>query len=286
MTAVLYILIVLATVSQSWSTKAFNKSGGSSFVFNALKAGTALAMFGLMSAWGFSFSTEGLVFGVLYGSSLSLSMYAGYTALTLGPMSLTSMLVSLSVVIPVVWGVAVRGEELNGFKWAAFALLLLALLFMNVDKLKKTGAKGNTNYVKWAFFVAVTFLANGACSILQKEYQAANPSGGSDEFMFFAMLVCTLVYLPVCLFKERGARPGLSPASWLGVFAGCMTGLSSFFTLILAGSANASVLFPLLSAGTLIGALLCGGIVFRERLKLGHYLAMLFGILTVVFMKL
>ena len=127
MSAVLYVLIVLASVSQSWAGKAYNKKGGASYLFNALKAGSALIMFGIMSAYGFTFRWETLVFGAFYGASLSLSMYSGYRALVLGPMSLTSMLVSLSVIVPVVWGVSVRGEELNAFKYAAFLFLVLAL---------------------------------------------------------------------------------------------------------------------------------------------------------------
>ena len=286
MSTLLYILIVLASVSQSWAGKAFNKKGGASYLFNALKAGSALVMFGIMSAFGFSFRWESLVFGALYGASLSLSMYSGYRALALGPMSLTSMLVSLSVIIPVVWGVAVMGEELNAFKYTAFALLVLALFLTNADKLKSGREKGNTNYPKWLLCVAVTFIANGVCSVLQKEYQEAIPNAGSDEFMFFAMLVCSLIYVPVWLFKSRFREARMGKSALLGVFAGCMMGLANFFTLILAGFANASVMFPIISASTILGALLCGRIVFRERLKLNHYLAMLLGVLTVVLLKI
>ena len=285
MSTFLYVLIVLTTVSQSWSTKTFNKRGGVSFIFNALKATSAFVMFGIMSIYGFSFTKESFIYGVLYGLSLSLSMYAGYRALVLGPMSLTSMLVSLSVIIPVAWGIAVRGETPDGFKYAAFILLLLALLFMNADKLGKREEKTG-NYLKWLFFVVVTFLTNGFCSVLQKEYQTALPGGESDEFMLYAMLVCSLVYIPVCLVKAKGKGVSLGKEAFLGVFAGSMMGLSSFFTLVLAGFSSASVMFPLISAGTVLGALLCGKIVFREKLKLNHYVAMLFGVLAVVFLKL
>ena len=285
MSTFLYVLIVLTTVSQSWSTKTFNKRGGASFIFNALKATSAFVMFGIMSIYGFSFTKESFIYGVLYGLSLSLSMYAGYRALVLGPMSLTSMLVSLSVIIPVAWGIAVRGETPDGFKYAAFILLLLALLFMNADKLGKREKKMG-NYLKWLFFVVVTFLTNGFCSVLQKEYQTALPGGESDEFMLYAMLVCSLVYIPVCLVKAKGKGVLLGKEAFLGVFAGSMMGLSSFFTLVLAGFSSASVMFPLISAGTVLGALLCGKIVFREKLRLNHYVAMLFGVLAVVFLKL
>lgn len=288
MQIILYLSIVTATVSQSWSGKAFNKNGGASHIFNALKAGAALVMFGIMSVFGFSLRTEAMVFGALYGISLSVSMHAGYRALALGPMSLTSMLTSLSVIIPVVWGVAVRAEELGTFKYMAFAALIFALFMTNADRLKRDkNRKGEgTDYLKWILCVALVFITNGLCSVLQKEYRMALPDGESDEFMLYAMLVCSLIYIPICLHRARKDGVKLEKNMWLGVFAGCMMGLSSFLTLILAAFANASVMFPVISAATLLGALLCGRVVFRERLRVNHYIAMLAGILAVVFLKI
>ena len=63
-------------------------------------------------------------------------------------------------------------------------------------------------------------------------------------------------------------------------------GLASFFTLILTGMENASVLFPIISAGTILGVLLFGRIVFKEKLKANHYAALILGIAAVVLLKL
>jgi drug/metabolite transporter (DMT)-like permease len=73
---------------------------------------------------------------------------------------------------------------------------------------------------------------------------------------------------------------------WLGAVSGIANGLANFFTLILAGSENASILFPCISAGTLLGAIVCGRFLFKEKLKLNHYFALVFGILAVVFLKI
>ena len=60
----------------------------------------------------------------------------------------------------------------------------------------------------------------------------------------------------------------------------------NFFTLVLAGMENASVLFPAISAGTILASLLCGKFIFKESLRLNHYLALGLGILAVVLLKL
>ena len=58
-----------------------------------------------------------------------------------------------------------------------------------------------------------------------------------------------------------------------GVFSGLGNGIANFLTLVLAGMENASVLFPIVSAGTLLAALLCVRFLFKEKLKANHYVA-------------
>ena len=109
----IYLLIVTLSVFQSAATKAFGRQSQNSFVFNAIKASSALVLFGLMAAVGFTPHLPTALLGMLYGTLLALSMYAGYKALCLGPMAITSMLVSFSIVIPLCWGITVGNETLK-----------------------------------------------------------------------------------------------------------------------------------------------------------------------------
>ena len=121
MVILVYLAIVLSSVTQSASTKAFNRQSDNSAVFNAVKATTSFALFALMAVKGFTFHLPTLIFGLRYGACMCLSMSSGYKALCLGPMALTSMIASLSVAIPVLWGVFVRGEPFHILKAAAFS---------------------------------------------------------------------------------------------------------------------------------------------------------------------
>ena len=131
-----YILIILASVTQSATTKLFNQNCSNSAVFNAMKSCTALILFALIAAFGFAFHLPTVLFGVLYGAGLCISMYAGYQALCRGPMALTSMLVSFSVVIPLIWGITVGNEALKSLQYPALILLFLAIILTNADKIK------------------------------------------------------------------------------------------------------------------------------------------------------
>ena len=98
MVIAVYSLIIVAAVTQSAAAKRFNQACAQSSVFNALKSCTALLMFVLTAFLGFTFHLPTVLFGTAYGVCLCISMYAGYQALCCGPMALTSMLVSFSVI--------------------------------------------------------------------------------------------------------------------------------------------------------------------------------------------
>ena len=104
--------------------------------------------------------------------------------------------------------------------------------------------------------------------------------------MFFAMAVCALVYVSVSLFRVTPALFKQTKGKFFAAYSGVANGLASFFTLVLAGMENATVLFPIISAGTLLGVLLCGRFILKEKLRLNHYAALLLGAVAVVLLKL
>ena len=285
MALIVYLLIILASVTQSATTKLFNRHSPHSAVFNALKACTALVLFALMAAFGFTFHLPTVLFGLLYGASLCLSMYAGYQALCRGPMALTSMLVSFSVLLPLLWGITVGEETLNGWQGVAFIPLFLAIILTNVDKIH-TKQQTPPQYGIWLLFVGITFVCNGVCSILQTQHQAWYPEAYSREFMLFAMLLCSVVFLVIALTKTSPKEFKAVKGKRYGVLSGLANGMANFLTLVLAGLENASILFPIISAGTILASLLCGRLLFKERLKLNHSIALAMGLVSIVLLKL
>lgn len=285
MVIVIYLCVILCSVTQSAGAKLYNRHSSDAVVFNTVKALSALLPFALMATFGFTLHLPTVLCGTLYGVCLCLSMFAGYKALCLGPMALTSMLVSFSVLIPLIWGVAVWSEALSCFQWIALLLLFGAIILINVGKGNQSkNAQGN--HGKWMLFIGITFVCNGLCSILQKQHQLVYPGSYSREFMLFAMLFCSVTFSLIAISKGAAKRVRTTKGLFYGVLAGIANGLASFFTLILARFENASILFPLISAGTILGALVCGRLLFREKLRANHYLALLLGILAAVLLKL
>lgn len=285
MVIVIYILIVLASATQSVTTKLYNRVSSSSSVFNAIKAYSSLALLALITIFGFEFHLPTVLFGCCYGVCLCISMFTGYQALCHGPMALTSMLVSFSVVIPLIWGITVGNETIKIIQYPALVLLLLAIVITNLDKLKVKERKA-TKYGLWLFFVGATFLCNGICSVLQKQYQTLYPNAHNKEFVLFAMLFCSVVYTIFALIKTSFKELKLIKGKHFAVLSGVANGAVTFLTLVLAGLENASIMFPIISAGTIFAALICGRLIFKEKLKINHYIALVLGITATILLKI
>ena len=289
-----YLGIIVASVTQSATTKLYNRKSGSSAVFNAIKALSSLALFTLMIFGGFELHIPTLLFGLFYGIALTVSMYSGFRALCLGPMALTGMLVSFSIIIPLIWGITAGNENLLPLHVVALTLLLCSIVLTNWDKLfcntkslpQENREPKKRSYGLWLLFVIITFSCNGICSVLQKQHQNLYPKAYSREFMFFAMLLCAVIFSVISLIKASPSEIKENKGKLLGVLSGVANGFANFLTLYLAGLEKTSILFPIISAGTLLSSILCGRVFFKERLKLNHYLALVCGMLAVVLLKI
>lgn len=280
-TLLFYLLIVVFTAVQSASTKLFGKSNGNSAVFNMIKTLSAFLLSLVIGLGGVEFHKETLIYGCVYGLLLSLSMHFGYMALSLGAMSLTSMIVSFSVLIPTAYGILFLNESLNTLKILGMIFFVASIILANANKPKGTIENG----FKWAIYVVATFVCNGFGSVVQKLYQVKFESY-CTEFTFFAMLVCCVAFW-IAGFKYHPIKKFVNlKEGTYAVISGITNAMVAYLTTKLAGFSDASTLFPAISAGTILCAMLFGIAIFNEKLRFNHFAAIFFGIVAVVLLKL
>lgn len=277
MIVTLYFLNVLCSSSQSALGKQYSKKGGASLNFNMNKAaiGTLLFLiFGLIN--GFSPHLQTILFGVGYGVALCLSMHTGFKALSIGPMALTSIIASFSLIIPFLFGILFWDEGLTIFKFVGIILVLLSILFINLKKENRFSAK-------WFIYAIATLIANGICSVIQKMHQIKFPSLYRTEFMFWALL-SVLIILFVTHKANRNTQSKLE-FSLLGMISGIANCLANYIVLYLSAAENASVLFPIISISNIIAVWIIGMIFFKERLRVLQVIGLLTGVVSVVLLK-
>ena len=277
MNGVFYIFNVLCSAGQSALGKQYSKNGGASLPFNMNKAAIGTLLFlviGLIN--GFSLHFETILFGIGYGISLCLSMHTGFKALSIGPMALTSIIASFSLIIPFLFGIIFWNEGLTIFKCIGILLLLLSILFINLKK-------ENGFSAKWFFYAVATLIANGICSVIQKMHQLKFPSLYRTEFMFWALL-SVLIILFITHKAKRNAQAKLE-FSMLGIVSGVANCLANYIVLYLSAAENASVLFPIISISNIIAVWVIGIIFFKERLRFLQAIGLITGVISVVFLK-
>ena len=277
MTPVLYLLNVTCSTVQSALGKQYAKRGGGSLLFNINKAGigTILCLvFGLANGFSWHFYT--MLFGAIYGISLCVSMHTGFKALSIGPMALTSVIASFSLIIPFLFGIVFWNESLTLLKSIGIILLLISVLFINIKK--ESGFSG-----KWLFYALITLLTNGVCSVIQKMHQLNFPSLYKTEFMFWALFCVSIILLVKHKTKDKQTELKFS---LLGTASGIANCLANYIVLYLSATENASVLFPIVAIANMITVWIIGIVFFKERLRFLQTVGLFLGVISVVLLKI
>ncbi len=278
MTGFLYLLNVSCSSGQIALGKHYAKSGGNSSAFNINKTVAGMVVFiiwGLIQ--GFSFHLPTAIFGIGYGISLCISMHAGFKALAIGPMALTSIIASFSLLIPFFFGICFWNEPLTLFGLCGIILLLFSILLINGKTL------GGIS-LKWSVYTAATLITNGICSIIQKHHQIKFPTLYRTEFMLFALL-CVFIILSVTPNSNLSQKQKFK-FSWLGLISGILNGTANYIVLFLSATENASVLFPIVSAANIIAVWAIGLLFFKEKLTTSQTIGLILGVLSIVLLKL
>ena len=191
------------------------------------------------------------------------------------------MLATFSLIIPCVYGAVFLSETITVFAWFGFAFLVGALICLNIKEKKDTKKPS----LQWAIYISLTIIVNGISSVIQTMQQREFPGSYRFTFMSAAMLVCVTSFAALCLFKGiLFSRP--TSTDYMGGTSGVLNGLSNFFTLWLAGLSFATLLFPLISASTMLAALLVGKFFFKEKLTKFQIIGFILGVTSVVLLNL
>ena len=203
-------------------------------------------------------------------------MHSGFKALGNGPIGLTSIIVSFSLLIPFIYGITVWGEKLTIYGVIGLLLLMILLSFLNYKKESKISAK-------WLGYVAITMISNGICSVIQKYHQISFPSLYREEFMFIALICVFLIFTLTSKFASEKER---FKFSLLGLIAGALNGLSNYIIIFLASTEKASALFPIASVSNIIAVWIVGRVFFKEKFNFVMIIGLIFGIAAIILLNL
>lgn len=283
------LLIVVFLTLESVCAKEYDKkTNEGALLFSAITVFFAAVVF-VISFFvsgnnGFAFSWETLGYAVLFAFTYGSATVGTIYAIKYGPLSLTTLFISFSLLIPTLYGVVVLGETADTMLFVGLALLAVSLVLVNIeDKSSKSNVKIT---FKWVLFVIMGFVGNGICTITQKMQQVNQQGQYKNEFMIVAlfMVFASLVILSFVLEKNQAKCLKIGITS--GGIRGLANGVVNLLVISLALTVDASVLFPVISGGGIALTTLVAMTLYREKLSTKQLLGMIFGIASVIVLNI
>ncbi len=285
MTYLILVGVILGIPLQSVMIKQNQRKGAKNagLLFTAFTSLFAMLTFVAINGKGFDFSAKFLPYSIGFAISYGTSFICNILALSCGPMSLTLLMQSYSLLLPTFYGVLFLNEGVGVTFWIGVALLALCLFLTYFDK-KSIGKKIT---VKWVIFATLAFLGNGMCSVVQKMQTVALGNIYQNEFMIIALALIAVGFFVAGTIKEKAELSAFFKKGWyFGAFCGLFNGGVNFGVLILSGKMPASLQFPIISAGSILATALFSVLLYREKLTVRQWIGFGVGVLSVVCLNL
>ena len=256
-------------------------SGRGPYLFNAGSCLFAALFFWASGGFKYSIDPAVIPYSVGFAATFGASVFFGFKALMSGPLSLTSLVTSYSLMIPTFYGLIFMNEPTSVFLYVGLVLLAVSLFCIAFKK-------GDTQIsLKWAVYAVLALTGNGICSTILSVQQLNFEGAYKNEFMITA-LVILVIFLFLMSFKNerKDARECFKAGfGWMIVW-GILNGATNLFVMILATRMPASLMYPLISGGGIICAWILSRFLYKEKLTAMQNVAIVLGIFSVVFLNI
>jgi len=269
-----YILILIADVFLAANfvlQKMYQKTSGSSIkaglFYNALTGFFSAVMFLFVNGFKIKLTFFSCLMAAIFAISITLYTYIGFKIMEKGNLSLyTVFLMSGGMTVPYIFGVIFLNEELTILRTIGLVSIIVAIAISNLGKGKFDK--------KQLILCIVVFMLNGIASVTSKVHQISGASEivTSTEFAFIVMSFKAIICMSIMLMNIKKMGIGTTPklpiksAVWIMLLASLMDGHTYMLQLIGATTLPASVLYPLITGGSVILTSFAGTAVIKEKL--------------------
>ena len=283
---ILYIVLAIAAftiTAQDVLKKKFNqRSQNGAFLFGGMIALFAMLFFVVVNRdW--SYQAGQLFYSFLFAVSYATTVACAVLAIKHGSLAKTGLIVSCSLLVPSVYGMLFLDEPIGFSLILGTILLVLALVLINYEK------SPTPSTLKWFLLVTLAFLGNGMCSTVQKLQQITFGESGKNLFMIVALGMVTVI-LVVMSFISREERGNYTQIVKKGILlaamCGALNGLCNYLVLYLNPRLPASVMFPVISAGSVVMVFVYATVVQHERFDLKQKIGYALGVLSIILLNL
>ena len=267
----------------------FNEKGAkNTLLFSAITAFTAMFVFAVTNTdW--TYDIKYLIFSSIFALSYGTAVVTSLLALLYGPVAKTSLVSACSLIIPSLYGVIKQGV-IDGDKDAFSVTLIIGLILVTVSLFLVNNEKDDKKpTLKWVIYVFLCFLSNGVSSVVQVVKQEMYGTECNNVFMIVAFLMVSIVLFIASLSKKEmriEAGDTLKKGWLLAILCGAANGITNFFSLVLSGKLPASIVFPVMSGGSMLLVFIWSFFIKKERYTPIQYVGYGLGLISIVLLNL
>lgn len=279
------IVIVLVYVQNIFNKQYALKTkevAGNDRLFNFIMSVAAFLVFALMSIKGISFHRQTYFMAVLFGIAFICAVLFLFLAIKEGPLSLSALMISFSLLIPTLFGVIFLKERIGIAGYIGIGLLVFSLwLIYSKD------ADAKPISLKWVIFIVIATVGNGVCSTVQKYHQTLFPAQFVTEFMLIGSGTVALFFLIRFLIgKKQGFATVAKRQGFYPVLCGIANAGTNLIMIILASKLPASIVFPFVSGGGIVLTFLSAVLIFKEKLGIKQFIGSGLGLAAVILLSI
>lgn len=238
----------------------------------------------LLIAWLFSpvVKAESIPYGIASGVFTAAVYILQLLCFKYGKLSITSLVIYFSLLIPSVYGVLVYNETLDTVSIIGICLLIICLFFIN--DYSKSDKKVPKKYYP---ILILCFICNGAYLTIQKVHSTELGKSNLTFFLLIDFLVVAIINaVAFFMLKPKNEKSIYKNASLIGGVTGVFCAGQNVLLNLLAAVMPATILYPSFSACGIIGTLLLSIFLYKEKLKLHQYIGYAFGVVSIILLNI
>jgi len=235
-------------------------------------------------------SLPSIALGALFGLLVMLQLITYMYALSLGPFSYTSVIVSLSTLIAALSGLF-YGETIDVFQYIGMAIMAACIV---LSTNKENGNKKKAS-LKWLAVSLVSCVLNGGVGVMQKVHQSSPYKDELPAFLLSAFVFIT-AFAFILYFVTRARERKLTGKAHcdfvpskkqllVALLTGVTLSVPHVANLYLAGQLPSAVFFPIINTGSLILTTLAARFVFKEKLSAKQWIGLVLGMISSLFVS-
>jgi len=227
---------------------------------------------------GINLTPDIAIYAVGFAITYTAANFGSFLALKHGPMGITLLISSYSLIIPTLYGIIFLKDPIRYTTYIGLALLAVTLFLLNFKNEKINFS------LKWLVCVTLSFIGNGMCSTVQRMQQVAFAGEGKNELMIVALIISTILFFTIALIRKENfnIKQSLPYAAPKGI----ANGIVNLFVMALQVVIPTAIFFPVVSAGGIIIGFFVSLFVYKEKLSKIQYFGYALGVMSIVLLNL